>query len=62
MSKPGDTLGNQCGIVIDQASIEDQGLWTCKIYTQGNVFIGNKTVTITGNILEIDNEAQIKLK
>ena len=56
MSRPEDTIGNQCGIVIDQATVEDQGLWTCKIFTQGNVFIGSKNVIITGNILEIENE------
>jgi len=38
---------NQCGIVVDQATIEDHGIWTCKIYIRGTALVGSKNVVIT---------------
>lgn len=47
MSKPEITEGNQCGIVVEQATIEDHGMWTCKIYIKGTALQGTKNVIIT---------------
>ncbi|CAL4060343.1 unnamed protein product [Meganyctiphanes norvegica] len=47
MGRPENTEGNQCGIVVDQATIEDHGIWTCKIYIRGTALVGSKNVVIT---------------
>ncbi|CAL4089726.1 unnamed protein product, partial [Meganyctiphanes norvegica] len=49
ISRPEKSSNNQCGIVLDQASIEDQGKWTCKVYRNGKVFMDSKNVTLTVN-------------
>ncbi|CAL4059147.1 unnamed protein product, partial [Meganyctiphanes norvegica] len=49
ISRPVKTTNNQCGIVLNKATIEDQGIWTCKIYTLETVFVGRKNVTLTVN-------------
>ncbi|CAL4112322.1 unnamed protein product, partial [Meganyctiphanes norvegica] len=46
ISRPDNTTNNQCGIVVDKATIEDQGIWTCKIYSQATVLTGSKKVTL----------------
>ena len=46
---PENTEVNQCGIVINQATTENQGIWTCKIYIQGTVLLGSKNLKLAGN-------------
>ncbi|CAL4124710.1 unnamed protein product, partial [Meganyctiphanes norvegica] len=47
LSRPDKTTHNQCGIVVDKATIEDQGIWTCKIHNQATVLTGSKKVILT---------------
>ncbi|CAL4102847.1 unnamed protein product, partial [Meganyctiphanes norvegica] len=49
ISRPEKKSNNQCGIVLDQASIEDQGIWTCKVYRNGEVFMDSKNVILKVN-------------
>ncbi|CAL4092825.1 unnamed protein product, partial [Meganyctiphanes norvegica] len=49
ISRPEKSSNNQCGLVLDQASLEDQGIWTCKVYRNGKVFMDSKKVTLTVN-------------
>ncbi|CAL4143117.1 unnamed protein product, partial [Meganyctiphanes norvegica] len=48
LRRPDNTEGNQCGIVVEQATNETHGIWTCKIYkTQYGPFVGSKDLVIT---------------
>lgn len=47
MGKPENSEGNQCGITVESATIEDHGVWTCKIYIKGTALQGSKNVIIT---------------
>ena len=49
ISSPKNTEGNQCGLVINRATIEDQGTWICKIYIKGTILLGSKIVNLAGN-------------
>ena len=49
ISSPNNTEGNQCGLVINRATIEDQGTWICKIYIKGTVLLGSKIINLAGN-------------
>jgi len=46
LSKPENIEGNQCGIVLDSASNQDHGEWTCKVFIKGDAIVGSKNVTI----------------
>ncbi|CAL4174282.1 unnamed protein product, partial [Meganyctiphanes norvegica] len=48
LRRPDNTEGNQCGIVVEQASKETNGRWTCKIYNkQYGALLGFKNIVIT---------------
>ncbi|CAL4060384.1 unnamed protein product, partial [Meganyctiphanes norvegica] len=48
LRRPDNTEGNQCGIVVEQASNESHGIWTCKIFnTQYGELVGSKNLVIT---------------
>ncbi|CAL4140937.1 unnamed protein product, partial [Meganyctiphanes norvegica] len=53
MSRPDKTTNNQCGIVLNRTTLEDNGIWTCKVYTQWKVLEGSKKVTLTVNGITI---------
>ena len=46
LNKPEIFDGNQCGIILNSASPEDHGEWTCKVFIKGETLIGSKNVTI----------------
>ncbi|CAL4105038.1 unnamed protein product, partial [Meganyctiphanes norvegica] len=46
ISPPEKTVNNQCGIVVDKATIEDQGIWTCKIYTLATILERKKLLPL----------------
>ena len=46
MSKPENITDNQCGIILESASTEDHGEWTCKVFIKGETLIGRKNITI----------------
>ena len=58
MSHPENTEGNQCGIVINKATTEHQGNWTCKVYTHEHELVGSRCVFFTGD-KHIDNNKNI---
>lgn len=45
-SQPETLEENQCGIVLDSASTENHGEWTCKIFIKGGSLMGSKNITI----------------
>lgn len=47
LSKPENTVGNECGIVINSADITHHGKWTCKVFVVGNSLLGTKNVVVT---------------
>lgn len=47
LSKPENTMGNECGIVINSADISHHGTWTCKVFVVGNSLLGSKNVVVT---------------
>ena len=49
LSGPENKEENQCAIVLTEATIEDQGIWTCKVYIQGTVLMASKNLYIAGN-------------
>ncbi|KAG0726528.1 Fasciclin-3 [Chionoecetes opilio] len=63
LSQPQNTNGNECGIVVDSANIEQHGTWTCKVFVVGNSLIGAKHVVVTikptNPVLEIDNQRNL---
>ena len=48
MSRPENTDGNQCGIVINNATTEHQGNWTCKVYIHEMTLVATKMVFLSG--------------
>lgn len=46
-SKPQETLGNECGIVVNSANTQYHGEWTCKVFVVGKSLIGTKHVVVT---------------
>lgn len=46
LSKPEDIQSNQCGIVLESATAEDHGEWTCKVHTNNGLLLGSKNVTV----------------
>ncbi|CAL4163504.1 unnamed protein product, partial [Meganyctiphanes norvegica] len=43
-----NTKDNQCGIVVEQASNETHGRWSCAIYdTQNRAFVASKNLVVT---------------
>lgn len=50
MTKPANTDGNECGIVINSADIGHHGLWTCKVFVVGNSLVGSKNVIVTSKL------------
>ncbi|KAK8740397.1 hypothetical protein OTU49_002893 [Cherax quadricarinatus] len=59
VSKPVNTVGNECGIVINSADIGHHGQWTCKVFVVGKSLVGTKNVIVTikptSPILEVDS-------
>ena len=49
LSRPENKDENQCAIVIAKTTIEDQGIWTCKVYIHGAVLMASKNLYIAGN-------------
>ena len=49
LGRPENKEDNQCAIVINEATSEDQGIWTCKVYIQGTVLMASKNLYIAGN-------------
>lgn len=47
LSRPQNTNGNECGIVINSADITHHGRWTCKVFVVGNSLLGSKDVVVT---------------
>ncbi|XP_042220781.1 uncharacterized protein LOC121865434 isoform X13 [Homarus americanus] len=63
VSKPLNSEGNECGIVINPANIEHHGMWTCKVFVVGKSLVGSKNVIVTikptSPILEVDNQRSL---
>ncbi|XP_050691455.1 uncharacterized protein LOC126983048 isoform X4 [Eriocheir sinensis] len=63
LSKPENTVGNECGIVINSADISHHGKWTCKVFVVGNSLLGSKNVVVTikptNPVLEIDSQRNL---
>ncbi|XP_069195474.1 fasciclin-3 isoform X14 [Procambarus clarkii] len=61
VSKPANTVGNECGIVINSADIGHHGRWTCKVFVVGKSLVGSKNVIVTikptSPILEVDTSS-----
>ena len=47
-SRPADTENNQCGIVINAASIEHHGRWTCTVFIPLQTLSKSKDLVVTG--------------
>jgi len=46
LRKPKDIQSNQCGIVLENAVLDDHGEWTCKVLTNDGLLVASKNVTI----------------
>ncbi|XP_047499410.1 uncharacterized protein LOC125045879 isoform X6 [Penaeus chinensis] len=65
MSKPVESEGNECGIVINSVSTEQHGMWTCRVFITGNSLEGSKNVIVTVKptypVLEVDNNQLLEV-
>ncbi|KAK3875846.1 hypothetical protein Pcinc_019299 [Petrolisthes cinctipes] len=63
LTKPENTNGNECGIVVNSATMEHHGHWTCKVFVVGNSLVGKKNVIVTvkptSPVLEIDDRRSL---
>lgn len=53
LSKPQNTVGNECGIVVNSADISHHGKWTCKVFVVGNSLRGSKNVVVTSKHIRL---------
>ena len=50
IERPENMDANQCGIVVDQATIDVHGIWTCIIYNQRNqTYVDSRNVIVPGD-------------
>ncbi|CAL4067331.1 unnamed protein product, partial [Meganyctiphanes norvegica] len=48
LKRPDNVEGNQCGIVLEQATNDNHGTWTCKVFnTKYGALVGSKNLIIT---------------